>query len=140
MNRRQESIARRLVIKISLVLIVVLAALLYLGSTIPPQLEEQEGVDEEDSKGVIEEVVEEIVSDVDEEAEEIMYGISSDYILSKKDCKCYSVDEEVPEGRLDCRGIFGLVGCSDAGVEIKGYMIDKEGNIKEEYLNDLGLA
>lgn len=101
----------------------------------------EEAVGEVVEEEVAEEEPEELVSEelVEEEAQ-VTYGISADYILSKKDCKCYSIDEEFPVGKLDCRGIFGLVGCSDAGIEIKGYMVDSDGNIKEKYLDDLGLA
>ena len=123
--------------------IIILAALLYLGST---GLEEEMSdfgeeivFDGEDTGEIIEEeTTEEELPEEETTEEEVVEELGS-FELSQKDCKCYPMGE-AEDGRLDCRGVFGLVGCSEAGVPIKGHMLDREGNIKEQYFEVLGLA
>ena len=127
---------RKLVIRILIIIVIVLAILLYIGSNLPTEQQEQEVEDFKVDES--EQEVEEIQIDESEQEEEIVEE-EINYVLSSKDCKCYDKEEEVPEGNLDCRIVFGLVGCSETGVTIKVFMVDDEGNVKEQYKEQLGL-
>jgi len=148
MKRKKMGASRRLVIRVLIIIVIVLAILLYIGSNLTTEQQEQEveEVQIDESEQEVEEVqideseqeVEEVQIDESEQEEELIEE-EINYVLSSKDCKCYSEEEEVPEGNLDCKIVFGLVGCSETGVTIKVYMVDDEGNVKEKYKDQLGL-